>query len=258
MTSEQRVSGLAQGNSGRGRLSLVSRPVPRPWSVLDFLFVFVGGLLGSGLFLGLGTLMGGGEVALVMALAGQYIGHLLVLWFLSRSREDLGFNVLGSDARYLGVGLLLQLGLAILFLPLSNLLLPEGDSAQEVSNAIAGLETTPARIVAVLTAVVIAPLTEELTFRGVLLKVVEKRGRRVTIVVTSLVFAAFHMLGLPADRFLQAAAVVVPTIFIVGVVLAWVTLRTGRLGPAIFIHSGFNLLAALVLLIPSELLEPIS
>jgi membrane protease YdiL (CAAX protease family) len=105
---------------------------------------------------------------------------------------------------------------------------------------------------------VVAPITEELTFRGVLLKVFEKRGRRVTIVLTSLVFAAFHMLGLPGDQFLRAAAIVFPTIFIVGVVLAWVTLRTGRLGPAIFIHSGFNLLAALVLLIPSEMLEPIS
>jgi membrane protease YdiL (CAAX protease family) len=231
--------------------------VPRPWSILDFLFVFLGGLLGSGVFLGLGTLLGGGELAVVMALAGQYVGHLLVLWGLSRSRVDLGFNVLGSDARYLGAGLLLQLGLAIVFLPLSNLLLPEGDSAQEVSNAIAGLESTSARLIAVLTAVVVAPITEELTFRGVLLKVVEKRGRGFTIVITSLVFAAFHMLGLPGDQFLRAAAIVVPTIFIVGVVLAWVTLRTGRLGPAIFIHSGFNLLAALVLLIPSEMLEPI-
>jgi membrane protease YdiL (CAAX protease family) len=231
--------------------------VPRPWSLLDFLFVFLGGLVGSGVFLGLGTLLGGGELAVVMALAGQYVGHLLVLWGLSRNREDLGFNVLGSDARYLGAGLLLQLGLAILFLPLSNLLLPEGDSAQEVSNAIAGLQTTPARLIAVLTAVVVAPVTEELTFRGVLIKVVEKRGRRFTIIITSLVFAAFHMLGLPGAQFLRAAAIVVPTIFIVGVVLAWVTLRTGRLGPAIFIHSGFNLLAALVLLIPSEMLEPI-
>jgi membrane protease YdiL (CAAX protease family) len=232
--------------------------VPRPWSLIDFLYVFLGGLLGSGLFLGLGTLLGGGELAVVLALAGQYIGHLVVLWGLSRSRDDLGFIVHGSDARYLGAGLLLQLGLAILFLPLSNLLLPEGDSAQEVSNAIAGLETTPARLIAVLTAVVMAPVTEELTFRGVLIKVFAKMGRRATIVLTSLVFAAFHMLGLPGDQFLRAAAIVVPTIFIVGVVLAWVTLRTGRLGPAIFIHSGFNLLAALVLLIPSEMLEPIS
>jgi membrane protease YdiL (CAAX protease family) len=78
------------------------------------------------------------------------------------------------------------------------------------------------------------------------------------MVITALVFAAFHLIGLPGDRFLQSAAVVMPQLFIVGIVLAWVTLRSGRLGPAIFTHSGFNLLAALVLLIPSELLEPIS
>jgi membrane protease YdiL (CAAX protease family) len=232
--------------------------VPRPWSFFDFLIVFLGGLLGSGVFLALGALIGGDEVTLVLALAGQYVGHLLALWALSRNREDLGFVVHGSDARYLGAGLLLQLALAILFFPLSNLLLPEGDSAQEVTNALAGLETTPARIIAVLTAVVVAPITDGLTFRGVLLNVLGNRGRRTKIVVTSAVFALFHMLGLPGERFLEAAAIVLPTIFIVGVVLAWVTLRQGRLGPAIFIHSGFNLLAALVLLIPSELLEPIS
>jgi len=55
-----------------------------------------------------------------------------------------------------------------------------------------------------------------------------------------------------------ASAVVLPQLFIVGVVLAWVTVRSGRLGPAIFIHSGFNLLAAVVLLLPPELLQPAS
>jgi membrane protease YdiL (CAAX protease family) len=232
--------------------------VPRPWSLIDFLLVFLGGLLGSGLFLGLGTLIGGEELTLVLALAGQYVGHLLVLWALARQREDLGFTVLGSDIRYLGFGLLLQLGLAILFLPLSNLLLPEGETAQDIAGAISGLETVPARVAAVLIAVVVAPVTEELTFRGVLLKVFKGRSPRIVMVITALVFAAFHLIGLPADRFLQSAAVVMPQLFIVGIVLAWVTLRSGRLGPAIFTHSGFNLLAALVLLIPSELLEPIS
>ncbi|HEX6146058.1 MAG TPA: CPBP family glutamic-type intramembrane protease, partial [Acidimicrobiia bacterium] len=74
-------------------------------------------------------------------------------------------------------------------------------------------------------------------------------------VVTALVFAFFHMLGLQPSRILQAAAVVLPQLFVVGLVLAWVTLRSKRLGPAIFIHSGFNLLAAVVLLLPPELLE---
>jgi membrane protease YdiL (CAAX protease family) len=227
--------------------------VPRPWSLLDFLLIFLGGLLGSGLFLAMGALLGGGELTLVMALAGQYVGHLLVLWVLARGREDLGFTVRGADIRYLGAGLLLQLGLAILFLPLSNLLLPEGETAQEVAGAIAGLETVPARVTAVLIAV-----TEELTFRGVLLKVFQGRSPRVAMTITALVFSAFHLIGLPPDRFLASATVVMPQLFIVGIILAWVTLRSGRLGPAIFVHSGFNLLAALVLLIPSEMLEPIS
>ncbi len=75
------------------------------------------------------------------------------------------------------------------------------------------------------------------------------------MVTTALVFSVFHLLGLDPTRMLQAAAVVLPQLFIVGLVLAWLTLRTGRLGPAIFVHSGFNLLAAVVLLLPPELLE---
>ena len=215
-------------------------------------------MAGAAVLLPIGVLLGGGELSLVLALAGQYIGHLVVLWLLARRREDLGFNIVGSDTLYLGLGLLLQLALAVLFLPLTTLLFPEGDSAQQVGTALSGLETTPARVAAVLTAVVVAPVTEELTFRGVLLKAFHQRGRRTIMVLTSLVFAAFHMLGLDPERLLQAAAVVLPQLFLVGLVLAWITLRTGRLGPAIFIHSGFNLLAALVLLLPPELLEPIT
>jgi membrane protease YdiL (CAAX protease family) len=78
------------------------------------------------------------------------------------------------------------------------------------------------------------------------------------MIITALVFAVFHLLGLDPERLLPAAAVVLPQLLIVGLVLAWVTLRTKRLGPAIFIHSGFNLLAAIVLLLPPELLESVS
>ncbi|MET0564917.1 MAG: type II CAAX endopeptidase family protein [Acidimicrobiia bacterium] len=232
--------------------------MPRPWSLIDFFLVILGGLAGAAVLLPVGALLGGGELSLVLALSGQYIGHLVVLWLLARRREDLGFNIVGSDTFYLGLGLLLQLALAVLFLPLTSLLFPEGESAQQVGTALSGLETTSARVAAVLTAVVVAPVTEELTFRGVLLKAFQKRGRGTIMVLTSLVFAAFHTLGLDPERLLQAAAVVLPQLFLVGLVLAWITLRTGRLGPAIFIHSGFNLLAALVLLLPPELLEPIT
>jgi membrane protease YdiL (CAAX protease family) len=57
---------------------------------------------------------------------------------------------------------------------------------------------------------------------------------------------------------LASAAVFLPPLFLLGMLLAWVTLRTGRLGPAIFIHSGWNLLSAVVLLLPTEMLERFS
>lgn len=231
--------------------------MPRSWSLPDFFFVILGGFIGAALFVAVSEILGGEELSLVLALTGQYLGHLLVLWLLSRRKDhpDLGFAIEGRDLGYLGIGLVLQLGLAILFLPLSSLLFPEGESAQQVGTAIAGLETTTARVAAMVTAVVLAPVTEELIFRGILLKTLEARGRRTIMVVTSLVFAAFHLLGLDPSRMLEAAAVVLPQLFLVGLVLAWVTIRSNRLGPAIFIHSGFNLLAAVVLLLPPELLE---
>jgi membrane protease YdiL (CAAX protease family) len=107
-----------------------------------------------------------------------------------------------------------------------------------------------------LVSVVLAPVTEELAFRGVLIKALGERSRRTLIVVSAAVFSLFHVLGLAADNLLAAAAVVLPQLFIVGAVLAWVTLRSGRLGPAIFLHSGWNLLAALILLLPPEILSP--
>jgi membrane protease YdiL (CAAX protease family) len=235
--------------------------VPKAWSVADFILVVLGGFLAAVVFFWVSEVTGGpDELILVLSLVVQYLGHLLVLWWIAarKGHPDLGFNVQGSDALYVGIGLLLQLALAVLFLPLSRLLFPDGESAQQVGNALAELESPAARMAAVAVAVVLAPITEELTFRGVLLKAMQNRSRRVIIVVTALVFASFHVLGLDPSRMLEAGVLVLPQLFIVGCVLAWVTLRQGRLGPAIFIHSGFNLLAALVLLLPPEMLESIS
>jgi hypothetical protein len=195
---------------------------------------------------------------IVLALAGQYVGHLLVLWLVGRSKppDSLGFEVRGRDTAYIFAGLGLQLGLSIIFLPLVLSLFPEGGTTQEIGDVIAGLESDGARLMSLLVSVVLAPVTEELAFRGVLIKALGERSRRTLIVVSAAVFSLFHILGLAADNLLAAAAVVLPQLFIVGAVLAWVTLRSGRLGPAIFLHSGWNLLAALILLLPPEILSP--
>ncbi len=233
--------------------------VQRPWNVVDFVLVVLGGFLGAGVALAVSLALGGGDLLLVLGLIGQYLGHLFALWLLGRHRSerDLGFALEPRDLLYLPVGLLLQLLLAVLFLPLTNLLFPNGDSVQQIGDALSSLTTASARIAAIVVAVVLAPVVEELTFRGVLVKAMSGRKRGTIMVVTALVFSAFHLAGLDPSALAAAAAIVLPQLFLVGLLLAWLTLRNGRLGPAIFVHSGFNLLAALALLLPSDLLNQI-
>jgi membrane protease YdiL (CAAX protease family) len=232
--------------------------VVRSWTVVDFILVWLGGFLGTGVLFAVGALLGGEEIGVVLALAGQYIGNLGVLWFLKRRKEngDLGFIVEPSDLVYLGLGLVLQIALALIFFPLTQLLFPDGQPPQQVAELMANADTSGLlKLTLIIAAVILAPIAEELAFRGVLLRAFEQRSKRFIIVVTAAAFAAVHVLGLDTANIWASAAVVLPPIFLLGLVLAWVTLRTERLGPAIFMHSGWNLLAAFVLLLPPELLE---
>jgi membrane protease YdiL (CAAX protease family) len=232
--------------------------VVRPWTLVDFILVWLGGFVGTGIFFAIGTAMDDSDVLFVLALAGQYIGNLGVLWVL-RSRKGnpgLGFSIVPTDIFYAGAGLLLQVAMALLLLPLSQWLFPDGQPPQEVADLFADADSsTLLKMALLVAAVLLAPVTEELVFRGVLLKAFEDRGRRFVIVMTAVVFSAVHVLGLNVDRLLASAVVVLPPIFLLGLILAWLTVRTGRLGPAIFLHSGWNLLAAIVLLLPEELVE---
>ena len=229
----------------------------RPWSVVDFVLIWLGGLVGTGLFYAIGTYLGDQDMLVVLSLAGQYIGSLGVFWLLSRNRSrPVGFSIEPTDIFYVGIGLLLQIVLAAAFFPLSRLLFPDGAPPQQVVEALGDIETsTLLRLTLVLAAVLLAPVTEELMYRGVLLRAIEERSRRFVMVVTALVFSLVHVVGLDLERPLASAAVVLPPIFLLGLVLAWVTLRHQRLGPAIFIHSGWNLLAVIILLLPQEVLE---
>lgn len=232
----------------------------RSWSVVDFILIWLGGLLGTGVLFAVGVGLGDEDLTLVLGLAGQYVGNLGVLWMLARRKQnaDLGFSIQPRDFSYIGIGLLLQVAMALLLLPLSNLLFPDGTPPQEVADAIAGADSRMVQLSLILAAVVVAPVTEELMFRGVLLKALERHGRTFALVVSALVFSLVHVLGLDLDMLWQSAAVVLPPIFILGLVLGWLTQRKGRLGPAILLHSGWNLLAAFVLLLPEDVLNSVS
>ena len=227
------------------------------WTVVDFVLVALGGVAGS-FALGLAAYaMTDGEGVVVLSLAGQYVGYLLVLWLIARTREmgaaSLGFDIRPTDVLYVGVGVLLQIGLAVVSLPLQRLVLPEGGNAQQIADILTDLASPVARVSAAVMTVLIGPLMEELLFRGVLLRSLAHRSRRLVLVVTAVVFAAYHLLDQVVS--FGAGLLVFGQILVVGLVLAHLTLRHDRLGPAIFVHAGFNLLGAIVFLLPPEALE---
>lgn len=237
----------------------MSHLVSRSWSVYDFILIWLGGLVGTGAFFALGAALESQDWTIVLSLAGQYLGSLGVFWILTHHKDisDIGLTIEAGDFFYVGLGLVLQIAIALLFLPLSNLLFPEGRPPQEVADIIANADTTVLKVALVASAVVLAPVTEELMYRGVLLRAIQARGNIFAIIVSSVLFTAVHVTGLDSSEMLRSAAVSLPPLFILSVVLAWLTLRTGRLGPAIFLHSGFNLLAAFVLLLPTDVVNQI-
>ena len=98
-------------------------------------------------------------------------------------------------------------------------------------------DSAPGVLALVVLTVVIAPLAEEIMFRGVLYPGLRDRFNPYAAgIVSSLVFAVFH--GEPF--------VFVP-IFMLGVMLAWITEMTRSIWPAILGHAVFNASAVAML-----------
>lgn len=154
--------------------------------------------------------------------------------------RDLGlrmrwFDVFGGSGAGLATQLLL---IPLLYLPIS--LFFDLDSLDEPARALADKATDPVGVVLLVLVVVVgAPLVEELFFRGLLLRSVQRRfGTAVAVISSSLIFGAVHL------QLLQ-----LPALTAFGVVAALLTVWTGRLGPAIWAHVAFNGVATAVLLL---------
>ena len=90
--------------------------------------------------------------------------------------------------------------------------------------------------------VVVAPVTEELLFRGIILRgFLANYSKRNAILLSALLFALMHT---NPWQFISA--------FVAGVLLAWVLIETGSLIPCLFAHAVTNGTAYLGGLLPVE------
>ena len=84
----------------------------------------------------------------------------------------------------------------------------------------------------IFTHALIAPLIEELTFRGIILpNLAQKYNPLIAIMITSVLFTLIH----PSNRYLD--------VFIFSILVAWITLKTSHIIYAFMIHAGYNFLS---------------
>lgn len=221
------------------------------------LFTALGGIA-AGLALALlGSLLAafiapGNRLALlVLSQAGLWSGLLSAVWLGSHRYgtgniwRDFGVRIRGEDV---GWGVLISIigriaGL-VLVVPLVSI------SSKFAGSDVKPLQvarSSPALLVAlVLIALVGAPFIEELFFRGLLQRsLVPLAGRVGAIACQAVIFASLHMkpsYGL-GNLSLFAA------IGAMGLVQGWVADHYKRLGPGIFSHAFFNLVAVLVVVL---------
>ena len=110
-----------------------------------------------------------------------------------------------------------------------------GETAEELTE---GATDAVGVVLLVLIVGLAAPVFEELFYRGLWLRAIERRaGTAVAVIGSSVVFGLVHfqLYDLPA-------------LIGFGAIAALLTVRTGRLGPAIWAHVAFNITAVVGLL----------
>ena len=170
----------------------------------------------------------GGQLAFWTMLVGT------VLW-VHRGRDGSIAVQLGLRVRWFDVPVGVVAGIATqvvlvptLYLPLRGLIDDDELSApaRELFGGMGGIQLA----VLGLMVVVVAPIVEEVFFRGAVLHALRRCWSvAAAVAVSSVVFGATHFQPLQ-----------LPALALAGAVFAVAVVRTGRLGAAIAVHAGFN------------------
>ncbi len=243
-----------------------SRP---PWTFVD-VFVGLGGVLLAGTVLSAVIRLTGGQLGaatLVVAALPVWIGLLGTAVWACR-RHGTGNLVTDLALRFrwvdlwigLGAGFGLRLAIGIWTVLITRLTgqLPQGNLQDVLGEN--GIGRGAVLVLNALAIGLVGPVIEEIFFRGVGLRgalasllrrssgharLADPRQRaRIAIVATAAVFALLHVSEV-GD--LVSALALLPGLFVAGLVLGWLTIRFGRLGPAIVTHVVFNAVAVAAL-----------
>lgn len=222
-------------------------PPPR-WGLGDFLWIYPAGILISVIGVSIGFAITGdeaghtGAVTTALAAFGQFGGWVGCVAYVAHAkgrslRDDFGLRLDVRDwwAVFAGMGL---------FVVATLLILPLHDMVNESQRVVDDLNAaTGAKLVVfAVTAALVAPVSEELLFRGLLLRSLRRRfPPAIAIGIQALVFALAHPLLSPT----LGDLVVVPALLLLGTASGLAAETRGDLSASILMHIGFNLITTL-------------
>jgi membrane protease YdiL (CAAX protease family) len=185
----------------------------------------------------------------IVALAqlGLAVGFFVVPWAVTKVKgngivADLGLRARWDDVWKGGAaGVLTQVVLIpLLYWPLLEALDKGVDDLEGPAQELTDRANSPMDVVLLVLIVgVMAPIFEEIFYRGLMQRALLKRGLApvLAIGITAVVFAATHF------QLLQ-----LPGLAVAGAVFGTLAHRAGRLGPAIAAHLTFNMVTVIALL----------
>lgn len=215
------------------------RSVVAPWGLLDAMVAYLLGFVGSGIVAGAlqagdGASMGARFVANVPLWAAFVAGPILATRARGRGPvAELRLAVHPADFGAVLVGAVAQIAITAAYLPFVSREELEAPSRSLVDAAGGG-----GRWILVVMSCVIAPLTEELFYRGLVMGALNRRfAPWLAAGISALVFGASHFQALQ-----------LPGLVAFGFLAGMLSLRSGRLGTAVAAHVGFNAAALWYLL----------
>jgi uncharacterized protein len=221
-------------------------------AVLAFVLATIGGVVGSVIgVMATGAKTVNGQVPetaaiLAGAVIGQYGAWLAWIYAASRMkgigtlRADFGFVVdIARDWPMIPLGFGFEIVSGIVLLPITHFIKHAPQRVVQDLDSAHGAKL----VVLAITALVVAPVVEELFFRGLLLRSLQRRmSAPAAVAVAGLTFGLAHVV------FDFGSGAVLPALVALGMLSGVFAVRTGNLSRSILLHAGFNLLAVLAVL----------
>jgi membrane protease YdiL (CAAX protease family) len=221
------------------------------WGIGDFVWIYLAGIFASVVGASIGFAVTGdtsghiGAVTTALSIVGQFGTWFACIVYVARAkgrsvRDDFGLTLQLRDwwAPFAGLGLFL-VG-TVIITPLVNIV----NARQQVVDDLTHSSGAKLAVFAVVASVV-APVCEELLFRGLLLRALRRRmSPAQAVIVQALAFALAHPMLSPT----LGDFAVVPALFLLGAASGIVAVRRGDLSASIMMHIGFNLVTTLLAL----------